>query len=80
MLNPVQRIVLYCSAMAISVVASETTAQQPRLELRKGDHIAIIGNTLADRLQHLGIWNRLCTIASRNTISSYEIWGSAAIR
>ncbi|MEZ6031618.1 MAG: GDSL-type esterase/lipase family protein [Planctomycetaceae bacterium] len=54
MFNPVQRIVLFCSAFAISVVASEVTAQQPRLKLRKGDHIAVIGNTLADRLQHHG--------------------------
>lgn len=29
-------------------------AQQELLKLEKGDHIAIIGNTLADRLQHFG--------------------------
>jgi putative heme-binding domain-containing protein len=29
-------------------------AQQELLKLQKGDHIAIIGNTLADRLQHYG--------------------------
>jgi putative heme-binding domain-containing protein len=29
-------------------------AQQELLKLEKGDHIAIIGNTLADRLQHYG--------------------------
>jgi putative heme-binding domain-containing protein len=26
----------------------------PRLQLKKGDHISIIGNTLADRMQHFG--------------------------
>jgi putative heme-binding domain-containing protein len=29
-------------------------ADAPKLELRAGDHIAIIGNTLADRMQHFG--------------------------
>ncbi len=27
---------------------------EPRLELRKGDHVSVIGNTLADRMQHDG--------------------------
>ena len=30
------------------------TAAEPRLVLRKGDSIAVIGNTLADRMQHAG--------------------------
>ncbi len=29
-------------------------ADAPKLELKKGDHISIIGNTLADRMQHAG--------------------------
>ncbi len=29
-------------------------AEATRLELAKGDHVAIIGNTLADRMQHFG--------------------------
>src|SRR4051794_4390461 len=29
-------------------------AAEPRLELRRGDHVAVIGNTLADRMQHDG--------------------------
>ncbi|HZY89498.1 MAG TPA: PVC-type heme-binding CxxCH protein, partial [Gemmataceae bacterium] len=33
--------------------APETTPA-PRLELRRGDHVCIIGNTLADRMQHDG--------------------------
>ncbi len=34
--------------------AAPVGAQQPLLKLEKGDHIAIIGNTLSDRLQHYG--------------------------
>ncbi len=40
-------LVLVCSA-ALHAVAAD------KLELRKNDHVAIIGNTLADRLQHSG--------------------------
>ncbi len=34
--------------------AAAQPAELPRFELRKGDHICIIGNTLADRMQHDG--------------------------
>lgn len=34
--------------------ATPLAAQSPSLELKKGDHIAIIGNTFADRMQHAG--------------------------
>src|SRR5713101_8131738 len=40
-------LVLACSA-AMHAMAAD------KLELRKNDHICIIGNTLADRLQHSG--------------------------
>jgi putative heme-binding domain-containing protein len=30
------------------------SAEAARLEIRKGDHIAFVGNTLADRMQHFG--------------------------
>ena len=39
-----------CSSMPRIAAAAEP----PRLELEKGDHICIIGNTLADRMQHDG--------------------------
>ncbi|MCX7398516.1 MAG: PA14 domain-containing protein [Planctomycetales bacterium] len=53
---------LLSSARCALVVASglllmliqPVEAQQDLLKLEKGDHIAIIGNTLADRLQHYG--------------------------
>src|SRR5260370_23028230 len=34
--------------------AADETAPPAKLELRTGDHICIIGNTLADRMQHDG--------------------------
>ncbi len=40
--------------ISMSVMATPVGAQQPLLKLEKGDHIAIIGNTLSDRLQHYG--------------------------
>ena len=52
MLSSVRRIMLLCALVLFS--ESAATAQQLKLELKKGDHIAIIGNTLADRLQHFG--------------------------
>src|SRR5690606_10055026 len=38
----------------LSTSSSRLAADEPRLTLNKGDHIAIIGNTLADRMQHDG--------------------------
>jgi hypothetical protein len=52
MLSFVRRIVWLCAPVFVCV--SPAAAQQVKLELNKGDHIAIIGNTLADRLQHFG--------------------------
>src|SRR3954467_6242848 len=43
------------SVLAVVATLSATpllAADPPRLELRHGDHIAVIGNTLADRMQH----------------------------
>src|SRR4051794_19212086 len=34
--------------------AADGTSLAGNLELRKGDHISLIGNTLADRMQHDG--------------------------
>ncbi|HZL88514.1 MAG TPA: PVC-type heme-binding CxxCH protein, partial [Pirellulaceae bacterium] len=40
----------------VLILSSALAAQDaaPKLELKKGDHIAIIGNTLAERMQHDG--------------------------
>ncbi|MFN9719219.1 MAG: PA14 domain-containing protein [Planctomycetota bacterium] len=45
-----------CLISLLSIIAAATPvkAQQALLKLDQGDHIAIIGNTLADRLQHYG--------------------------
>ena len=44
-------VVIFLATWSLSTVVN---AQQTLLKLDKGDHIAIIGNTLADRLQHYG--------------------------
>ncbi len=42
-------------AVVLLVAPSRTdAADPPKLELQKGDHICIVGNTLADRMQHDG--------------------------
>ena len=41
--------------MALALAAgSQALAAPPALEVRKGDHIAFLGNTVADRMQHDG--------------------------
>src|SRR5438270_14056013 len=46
---------LMCLFVAGILVASTSVAADPaKLELKKGDHICIIGNTLAERMQHYG--------------------------
>jgi len=42
-----------CLLVLVSPIAT-LTASAEVLEFRKGDHIAIVGNTLADRMQHYG--------------------------
>src|SRR6267142_543739 len=46
---------------AALVIVSATLGQAPPLELKKGDHIAIVGNTLAERMQHHGWLETLIT-------------------
>jgi putative heme-binding domain-containing protein len=41
-------------ALLFLAAASTTLAQSNRLELKAGDHISLIGNTLAERMQHDG--------------------------
>lgn len=48
------RLMVATTALAAACLGMPTRAAQPRLELRKGDGIAVIGNTLADRMQHSG--------------------------
>ena len=41
-------------AVGLFLLVSPAFAAEPKLTLKKGDHIAYIGNTLADRMQHDG--------------------------
>ena len=47
-------------AMASAIFAAEATAVEgPKLELKKGDRIVVIGNTLAERMQYFGNFETL---------------------
>ena len=48
------RCALVVASGLLLMLSTPAKAQQELLKLEKGDHIAIIGNTLADRLQHYG--------------------------
>ena len=52
-LNSLLRLVSTCLAV-LWIESTPVFAQQQLLALNKGDHIAVIGNTLADRMQHYG--------------------------
>ena len=52
-----RRIAVCCLSVCVLLVSlfqSCSAHAQQKLELNKGDHIAVIGNTLADRMQHSG--------------------------
>ena len=42
------------AASTVFILMSGGVADEPRLTFRKGDHVSVIGNTTADRLQHHG--------------------------
>lgn len=44
----------HLAALLAFFVAVSATHAQAKLELKKGDHISIVGNTLAERMQHHG--------------------------
>lgn len=47
------RVILFLT-LSPAFALSFSSAQEPKLKLEKGDHICIIGNTLAERMQHDG--------------------------
>ena len=49
-MTPTRSVLAVATALALAWPA--VAADPPRLELRQGDTVAVIGNTLADRLQH----------------------------
>ncbi|MFO1003194.1 MAG: PA14 domain-containing protein [Planctomycetaceae bacterium] len=53
LLSSARRAFVLASGLLL-MLNSSAEAQQDLLKLEKGDHIAIVGNTLADRLQHYG--------------------------
>ena len=50
------------TALVVAFVAAAAQAvapEEPRLQLKKGDHIVLMGNTLAERMQHFGYFETL---------------------
>ena len=51
----------FLSVLALLVAASiaSAQAQELSLKLQKGDHVVLVGNTLAERMQYFGHWETL---------------------
>ncbi len=50
---------LAAAALVIASAAQVSAADAPKLDLKKGDRIILIGNTLAERMQYFGNWETL---------------------
>src|SRR5262245_29391364 len=48
-----------CLLFIISFAAVGKAADEPKLTLKKGDHVVLIGNTLAERMQYFGNFETL---------------------
>ncbi len=57
------------------IISSALTTQAAPLELKKGDHISIIGNTLAERMQHHGWLETLISARFRQHDLSFRNLG-----
>jgi glucose/arabinose dehydrogenase/lysophospholipase L1-like esterase len=47
------------AAVVCIAAAATQAAEEPRLKLAKGQHLVLIGNTLAERMQYFGHWETL---------------------
>src|SRR5262245_24480087 len=47
------------TTLVIAAAASARADEARRLSLKKGDRVILIGNTLAERMQHFGNWETL---------------------
>src|ERR1700722_7123804 len=56
---PVWSSLIVAILTAASAPASSQAADAPRLELKKGDRVILIGNTLAERMQYFGNFETL---------------------
>ncbi len=46
-------------ALFVAIPFSSVVAQELPLKLQKGDHVVLVGNTLAERMQYFGHWESL---------------------
>ncbi len=54
MKNRLAHLASYAFVLLCLCSTSNVIAEGPTLELKQGDHVVYIGNTLADRMQHSG--------------------------
>jgi putative heme-binding domain-containing protein len=52
--RPALQVLAVLCLLPLAVAAARANEPAPRLRLQRGDHISILGNTLADRMQHHG--------------------------
>src|SRR3954468_23160747 len=50
---------LAAAALVLSATGPASADDAPKLELKKGDRVVLIGNTLAERMQYFGNWETL---------------------
>ena len=68
----------YAFALLAATFASPAFARADVIEIKPGDHISIIGNTLADRMQHDGWLETYLQAGSPSTSSSSATSASPA--
>ena len=58
--TPVIRSAFIFSLLAVATVVQTAAASEPaRLSLKPNDHVTLVGNTLAERMQYFGHWETL---------------------
>ena len=72
-------------AVATPLRATEETSVGRNLEIRKGDHISLIGNTLTDRMQHDGwletyLYSRFPTLGSTVAVFARALLYAAEVQ
>lgn len=76
---------LLCAALVCFVAAKGSAAEQERFELKDGDRVVFLGNTLIEREQKYGYWELMLTMAwpERNVTfrnlgwSGDTVWGES---
>ena len=46
-------------SLLVAAALGSAIADEPPLKLQKGDHVVLVGNTLAERMQYFGHWETI---------------------